>query len=261
LRQQNAPQEQRGTENAPVVVKVLEPQKTNEELAKEDAERKARATMDQRLINLTSDLALYTKLLFIATALFALMTSGLVIAAFLQARNAKKGIAAAQSSAASAASVLNDLDRPVLYPSVVKSNFSGYPIFNNVEDATDERPEVTLAFKNYGRIPAIITERRLAICFQTEPPNLDSITPSKEPVFNLVVVPDKSVALPATTGDVTYPRGFEKLPLWIFGKIRYRSVLGTGIEREVEFLWAYTPDSPDYAGPSLRGGPDRNRST
>jgi hypothetical protein len=100
--QQNAAQEQRGTENSPVVVKVLPTEPTQEQLAREDAQNKEKAAVDARLIALTGDLALYTKLLFVATAVLAILTLGLVRVGFLQVRDAKASIAAAVSAAETA---------------------------------------------------------------------------------------------------------------------------------------------------------------
>src|SRR5450432_883364 len=73
--QQNAAQQDRGTENSPVVVKVLPTEKPQNELENEKEKLKS----DRLLVNLTGDLAKYTNRLFWATFLLGLITAGLVI--------------------------------------------------------------------------------------------------------------------------------------------------------------------------------------
>jgi hypothetical protein len=100
--QQKSADEQRGTEHLPVIVKVIETEKPKGELAREDAEHKEKAVSDGALVDLTRDLALYTKLLFIATALLVAVTGGLVRVGYLQIRDAKDSIAAAFTAAKAA---------------------------------------------------------------------------------------------------------------------------------------------------------------
>jgi len=93
--QQNANQQERGTEKAPIVVKVLPAEKSKGELDSEIAKQES----DRQLVKLTGDLAKYTRLLFVATGLLVLVTGGLMIVGFFQVSDAKKSIAAAVKSA------------------------------------------------------------------------------------------------------------------------------------------------------------------
>jgi hypothetical protein len=66
--QQKATQQERGSEDLPVLVKVIPTEKTKDDLAREDAKDKEKLAVDNRIATLTGELALYAKLLFIATA-------------------------------------------------------------------------------------------------------------------------------------------------------------------------------------------------
>jgi hypothetical protein len=101
--QQPPVQEERGTEKAPVVVKILPTEKPKDELDSEIAKQES----DGQLVKLTSNLATYTELLFIATAFLALGTGALVVVRFSQVRDAKESIAAAVKSAAAAEKAAN----------------------------------------------------------------------------------------------------------------------------------------------------------
>jgi hypothetical protein len=92
---QNAAQQERGTENSAVVVKLVPTEQTADELAREDARVQERLAIDQRFISLTGDLALSIKLLFLAAGVLTLITLGLVVASFRRVGDARKSIAAA----------------------------------------------------------------------------------------------------------------------------------------------------------------------
>lgn len=104
--EQHTAQKERGTEEAPIFAKIIHPEKTSQALQEEedkkreeadDRARKARA--DEKLVELTGDLALYTKLLFAATAALAIVTCALVAVGFRQVKDAKDSIAAAVTAA------------------------------------------------------------------------------------------------------------------------------------------------------------------
>lgn len=96
--QQQAAPDERGTDKSPIVVKVMPATKPKEELDSE----KARQESDSQLVELTGDLATYTKLLFFATGALVLATGFLVRVGYLQIGDARASIAAAVKSAAAA---------------------------------------------------------------------------------------------------------------------------------------------------------------
>src|SRR5260370_36148640 len=64
-------QKERGTEEAPFIIKVIPAEKSEDDLAREDEKAHDRISAD-RLVKITSDLALYTQKLFYATVALAL---------------------------------------------------------------------------------------------------------------------------------------------------------------------------------------------
>lgn len=165
-------------------------------------------------------------------------------------------------SAGIAARALDSLERPIIFPSIVKTNFDGYSSFVTFWSASDHglmvKPEVKFAFRNYGKVPAKITDIRVGIRFQNDPPALDDLS-SPPPVVDLIIEQGQFFERDAST-EILGP-SLEEMPLWAFGIVRYRGVLGTDIERETEFLWKYTRDAPIHFGPALKGPKNRNRTT
>jgi len=96
--QQQRTQDERGSDKSPVVVKVLPAEKSKDEIDREKASQEA----ERQLVNLTGDLARYTKLLFIATGLLGIITAGLVAVGFFQVRDAKASIAVSVKAAKAA---------------------------------------------------------------------------------------------------------------------------------------------------------------
>jgi hypothetical protein len=119
--QQSSPANQ-GTDQVPFVVKEL-PRERSEE---EKADAKEKAALDRRLTKYTGNLAGYTKALFVATLILAVMTGALALAAFRQMRDSRKSILAAEAAAKAARDnargtletvrVLRNAQRPYLSP-------------------------------------------------------------------------------------------------------------------------------------------------
>jgi hypothetical protein len=140
-------QQERGTENSPVIVKVLPTEKPKDELDREIEKQES----DRQLVKLTGNLATYTKALFIATGILALITAGLVVVGFFQVRDAKAAIAAAVKSANVAERALTDLERPYLF--ILDYNWL------LVDAAKEIGAETGWAYivANVGKLPAVIT--------------------------------------------------------------------------------------------------------
>lgn len=126
---QNADAKERGTENVPVVVKVIPPDPSPED--REHAAEKA--DLDRKLADYTGDLALYTKLLFGATGVLAFVTGWLALVASRQMKEARRAIVAAEKSASAAERALNQ--QPILMRAA------------------------KWMVANYGRTPALLLDR------------------------------------------------------------------------------------------------------
>jgi hypothetical protein len=146
--QQPATQQERGTENSPVVVRVLPAEKSKDDVESEQARQEA----DRQLVKLTGDLASYTRLLFLATGLLALVTVGLVYFSFRQARDNKRSIAVAETSTRIAERALTELEAPFL---AVKISASGID-WQKITDPNFD--DLKFSIVNYGRTPAHILE-------------------------------------------------------------------------------------------------------
>jgi len=151
--QQRATQQERGTEDSPVVVKVIPTEKSKGDL---DAE-KARQESDRQLVKLTSDLANYTKLLFVATTALFLATVGLVVAGFRQVRDARRSINAAEDSTKIAERALTELERPFVGLEIIESGFKSELVSEEEYYVTLEE-NLTFKYVNHGRSPATIIE-------------------------------------------------------------------------------------------------------
>jgi hypothetical protein len=150
---QNTTQQDRGTENSPVVVKVLPTEKSQTEL-RNDVEKQE---SDRHLVKLTGDLAKYTERLFWATLILAAVTAGLVGVGYFQSRDAKRSIAAAEASARIAERALTELERPYLF--ILDYNW----LLTEKAKADGLKCGFVFSVANGGKLPAFIKVVKLGI--------------------------------------------------------------------------------------------------
>jgi len=151
--QQKATQQDRGTETAPAVVKIIPTEKPKDELEAE----KTKQESDRQLVKLTGDLANYTKLLFVATAALFIATSGLVFLGFYQSRDTRRSIRAAEDSARIAERALTELERPFVGIEIIESGFKAELVAEDDYYVTLEE-NLTFRYVNHGRSPATVIE-------------------------------------------------------------------------------------------------------
>jgi hypothetical protein len=96
---QNIDSQQKTTAQPPIIVTIVPAKKSQEDIDQEAKKDIAKAAQDQHLVDLTADLARYTKWLFGATSILAIFTLGLVVVGFRQVRDARESIGAAKISA------------------------------------------------------------------------------------------------------------------------------------------------------------------
>jgi hypothetical protein len=244
--QKDGAQEERASEKSPAIVKRLPAEKPKDELDREIAKQES----DRQLVKFTGDLATYTKLLFIATGILAVITAGLVIVGFLQVRDAKESISAAVKSAAAAEKAANAAEaqtaiigaqtdiitkqhavgrlqflathRPRLrirHVTIVDGSHIGHPtiFFSHGEDVKG-----SLTVVNIGGTKAIIIDSRYRIYFSKQ--GLPIATYFDETFPNLllpghaldvgescaIVIADKIVMDPPRPGDGMELRAFER---------------------------------------------------
>jgi len=251
--EQNSTQQERGTDNSPIVVKVLPSEKTKDDLAREYTKDKKKLEIDERLASLTGDLALYTKLLFIATAVLALITLGLVRASFLQVRDAKRSVAAAETAAKAAQAAAEHI------PRVERA----YIFIDPRMDAGDYGSRVRYSVFNHGKTPAVILGVGVWLQFKATPPDNSQHFPIK-PLLDQYVFPpspldpwnddehidyseDRSLQAAFIKGETF---------LWFWGSIRYGDVFGN--EHFTHFRWKFDYPSQRWAAD---GEPPHNQRT
>ena len=102
--QEKSHEDQRGTEQSPLIVKVAPTIKTDNERAEETKEReriteseRKKEKSDSDIVRYTGELAFFTKGLFVATVALVLATIGLLVEARRQARDMKASIDVAEN--------------------------------------------------------------------------------------------------------------------------------------------------------------------
>jgi hypothetical protein len=100
--QQSSPDE-RGTKKNPFVVETYEPAKSQEEIDRTNKREIDKIDLDRKLVDFTGDLARYTKLLFAATVVLAVVAGILVVFGFAQLKELKQSTIATQDAARAAA--------------------------------------------------------------------------------------------------------------------------------------------------------------
>jgi hypothetical protein len=259
-----AAQEQRGTEQSPIVVRIVPTPKTEserEEEAKEhdriSSSERQKEKSDSDLVNYTAELALFTKGLFFATAFLVLATIGLGIVAILQSRDLKRSTAAAESAAQAAnlsakagISVelpivkLNRLTLLKLSPGGMSPAIAGQML--------PVASRLMIDFKNAGRTAAEATtqcvEWRVADKLPETPvyerffpyaPSAFFPPDDADPIvalqnYDIVLTPDQLSA-------ISEKRAF----LWVYGYVAFRDIL-TGGHHEFRYCakWQTFREAP-----------------
>jgi hypothetical protein len=226
--QQNATQQERGTENSPVVVKVLPTEKPQKEIERETEKEKS----DRLLVSLTGDLAKYTNRLFWATCLLALITAGLVIAGFFQVCDSKRSIAAAEASVKIAERALTELEAPFLVIKIHDSGIQWKPARNITFD------DVKFTVTNYGRTPAHVLELLESVIQVPKGETVPILDPGKQrgnPMpYGVISPPQSETQIFKTVSNINFFEGggcgaFPDVMqrAWFRGFVRYRDIFGS----------------------------------
>jgi hypothetical protein len=97
----------RGTEKVPLIVKMIPPDKSADDIARE----REKSKLDRKTVELTQSLVSYTFRLFIATAFLTVATGALAGVAYLQMREGRPSIDAAKRAADTAERALTVVER------------------------------------------------------------------------------------------------------------------------------------------------------
>jgi hypothetical protein len=254
--QQNATQPERGTENSPVVVKILPTEKPKDELDSE----KAKQESDRLLVSLTGDLAKYTNRLFWATGFLGLITGGLVFFGFIQVRDSKRSIRAAETSAKIAERALTELEAPFLAINIKNTGIEWHttqPILFG---------DLIFTIANYGRTPAHILELVEGVLPVKigggQPPVLDSSKVRGNPMpYGVIAPPNDETQEFKTIPNIYFYEGSEPgifakevtQKAFFRGFVRYRDIFGG--HYVLGFCFIFDPDGDRWV---LLGNEDHN---
>jgi hypothetical protein len=227
--QQKITQPERGTEDSPVVVKIIPAEKSKADL---DAEN-ARQEFDRQLVKLTGDLAGYTRLLLVATVGLFLAGIGMIVVGFRQARGARQSIDAAEDKRRFAERALTELERPLVGIEIIDSGFKSELIAEEDYYVTHAE-NLTFRYVNHGRSPATIIETsdRFEICKATRLPDpVDPNAPGNQVPFGVIVGANGGTS---PTGTREPPSGIDKQEfmrvtsgddnLVFIGHVRFRDI-------------------------------------
>jgi hypothetical protein len=233
--QEKSHEDQRGTEQSPLIVKVAPVPKTDEQRTEETKERERIANAerkkeesDAKLVEFTGELAWFTKGLFVATSALVVATVALGIAAFFQSRDIKQSLKLARDE-------FNATHRPKL---IVRSFQIG-----DLDLPKGKQVNFIFNAQNVGDSAATIIEVRSATFVHNagDPIPTDLSFPFYEP-FNVVLKSGERELFPANGGSILV----ENEPMEIFAGKSALYCMGTivyvdagGTRRETGFCRRY----------------------
>lgn len=217
---------------APIIVNVQPPSKTEAEAGQEEAERKEKARLDRRLVELTADLATYTKWLAYATIILTVATAGLFAFAVVQARDAKEvGRSARRSADAARLSAASAIAAEGARLLISKVSLDGQAVRTNRDRV--RACIVDAHATNYGRSPAFVRKTRIAVfCGDPLPalPRYGNGTPAVDIVLEAReehrLEPGRPDGGPLGDREVDEVLAGTRT-LWAFGYVMYGDVFGS----------------------------------
>ena len=227
------PEDQRGTEQSPLVVKINPPPKTDAEREDEARERervahseRQKEKSDADLIKYTAELAFFTSGLFYATAALVIATLGLGVAAFFQSRDTKASVAEAKRAADIAESSLVRLQRAFVFPKDFSVNWHWY-----LDDENRLWWGIRPIYENGGSSATVdlTTNMNFALRNSPLPPNF--AFPLAEHTYNALIGPKSTILGGQIAIDGTdllaLQDGTKHFYFW--GLLRYNDIFdGTG---------------------------------
>jgi hypothetical protein len=244
--QQPTSDDQRGTEKAPLVVKVLPIPKSTEETAQGIEDRKEKSANDRRLVLFTGLLALIGALQLIVFGYQADMLRKTVKAATGQSEDMKKTIAEASRSATAMENVAEHFDRSVAQAQESAAKFQERMAMQaraylclQVGHAIFQEPVRNLKFEgrpvifNAGNTPAYRVRHASYAAILPVPLPVEFAFPiPDEPAGGALIGPHQSFAINAIVEDFVDENDVEGIKhnqgkaLYVWGIISYEDVFG-----------------------------------
>jgi hypothetical protein len=241
--------QERGTDNSPVVVKVLPAEKSQTEIDNDVEKQKS----DRKLVELTGDLANYTRLLFIATGLLGLVAAGLAGVGTFQVRQGRRSLAVAVKAADASllnAEALIGAERAHLFV-IVKSTelhqalrgsvFYGESESQELLDSKIPRPYLEFAIKNTGRTAAIMQDVSYQL-IQADAETSEWQFAYQDTIVHTVVEGGDETSPPTpcvSDHDLTIADSRAAIdgsrPIYFYGSVRFRDAF----RRQYQYSWRY----------------------
>jgi hypothetical protein len=240
--------EQRGSDNSPISIKIIPAPDAEAKAAKEERYRQEKASQDNWLTKSTVWLAFVTTIL-------AGVTAGLWIATYRLGSDAKRTGDRQAIDTQASLSIAREAAKAAMENATATMASERAYVFVNVKliDETQTRPVPTgfiANFCNHGKTPAVITNIRSQIDVVSDIPNvMPEITPNdttsdRELPEGLVIASEliyRVTMRPPNSSVTSYAaeiNGGQKF-LICYGQIRYKDIFDK--KRETGFCWQYSP--------------------
>lgn len=243
---------------APITVNVLPTPKTEAERADEARERKEKADLDRRLVQFTADLATYTERLYyatlavaIATICLVLATGGLAAFEFVQSRDMKAAIKAANDSASAAITsnqiaVTNAEQQLRAYVTVQEikmithrqpSTFPGTEFWRREVLGQIHTYEFAPILRNGGQTPATNVVSNVSLRRFAEGVPDDFAFPDTGSVGHGLIGPQTEWHAPAQSASAGIVTPNDAAPLLLWGSIEYDDIFTGTFRHRTEFCF------------------------
>jgi hypothetical protein len=265
--------EPRGTESAPIVVKILPAPKTEEERAQEAQERQEKTTTDRWLMIFTGAVAFFTAALVGATGLLyragerqlSLNRNFFSRQARAMAESNSVARQAAEAASTNARAAIA-AERAYLFIVIDRDSiemYSGSPKEIPPDVLTDYAKYLSVRFiiKNFGKTPAIVKQISHQIMHYAELPEALEYAPDLDTVIPPLGEGESSDVITAgphstiTVHDAKFAIMGDSA-IWFYGYIIYDDVFGSEIQ--LRFRWKYCGSGPlrlDYQREFVQANP------
>jgi hypothetical protein len=229
-KQQTPEYDKRGTEQSPLVVNTISPQKTREEIDQARKEHEEKTAIDRSL-------ARYTYILAIVTSFLVLATIILAIVGWWQGLQMRRSVDSQIRA-----------EKAYVFVKIVTKTVPIIGSVNEVYKETIEIPEsIDIVMTNHGKTPAILADfRKIIFVDKQDAPveqvamRIKNITESWIQPGTVIIDGGKSHHIP---GDIVIdePQRHEIETListvYCVGRVKYKDIFGN--ERETGFCWKY----------------------
>lgn len=216
--------DERGTSKTPLFVNVITPEKTVDQINRENEERAEKRAVDKQTINLTEEIKTFTGYLVLIGAIQAGIFFLQLIVFGRQARRLRETVESQERS--ERAILFATKIEPAIFPTAAHDK-----IYPGGQDAP--WPRIHYSFVNFGRSAAVIKRVRMHLILKetlpSEPDYQDAVSQEGENVLanGDITHPNRIVFGRHLTADelIEVRNGLKKF--FMFGHVRYTDIYGS----------------------------------